>query len=299
MKRWFHLLTPKKFIQLLVRKLGSGITYFGTEIARLSGYGKSVKSITLELQQLLKEEGYNVSRKGKSICINGINAADNFKYLIRPGTADKKVFDQVMYSGEYQPIVDIIKSRGGENSVKKIVDAGSNIGLTSIFFKKYYPKAIIMSIEAEGKNFNHQKKNIRLNGLNNTVKLFRNALWKNSTDKLYISNDFRDGESWSKSVTLDRKGNNYVKALTIRDIKNLYNKEDIIDILKIDVEGAEAELFRDQDFVMVLKTSVKFLCLEIHDELNIRQDIHATFSKIGFSFQEIGEVCFCVNKNLI
>lgn len=293
------MLVPNEFFQLLVHKLGTGITNLGREIAHLPGYGKSIKPETLELQQLLKDEGYNVSIKGNSICINGLNATDNFKYLIRPGTADKKVFDQVMYSGEYQPMVDIIKSRGGENSVKKIVDAGSNIGLTSIFFKKYYPKAIIMSIEAEEKNFNHQKKNIKLNGLNNTVKLFRNALWKNNTDKLYISNDFRDGESWSKSVTLEQNADNYVKALTIRDIKNLYNKQDIIDILKIDVEGTEAELFRDQDFVMVLKTSVKFLCLEIHDELNIRQDIYETFSKIDFSFRKIGEVCFCVNNNLV
>jgi FkbM family methyltransferase len=290
-KKWVHFLTPKEFFQLLVYK-------FGSEITHLSGYGKTVKSITAELQELLKE-GYKISRKGKAICINGINAGDNFKYLIRTGTADKKVFDQVMLYGEYQPMVEVIKSKGEENSVKKIVDAGSNIGLTSIFFKKNYPAAIIMSIEADENNFNHQKKNIELNGFKNTVKLFRNALWKNNTDILYISNDFRDGESWSKSVSLDQNGNSSVKALTIRDIKNLYNKEDIIDILKIDVEGAEAELFSDQDFVMVLKTSVKFLCLEIHDELNIRQKIYETFSKIDFSYQAIGEVCFCVNNNLI
>lgn len=291
MSKWFRLLTLKECFQLLIYK-------FGVKIIHSSGYDNYCKAVSLDLQELLAK-GYNITRKGKAICINGIDPNDSFKYFIRPGTADKKVFYQVIIENEYMPMINIIKNKATGSSINNIVDAGSNIGMTILFFNKFFPDANIISIEPDDDNFTHQEKNIKINSLNKSVRLLKNALWKNNTDQLAISNNFRDGDSWAKSVTLENTNNSpFIKAITIKDIKNQFGKDSIIDLLKIDIEGAEAELFKDAEFIQVLKESVKFLCLEIHDELNIRQNIYKIFSEINFSFQENGETCFCVNNNL-
>lgn len=258
------------------------------------------KDVVKEIVKLLPDE-YNVKTRRKAICINDISTDNSKKYLLRPNTSDKSVFVQVFVNKEYYPMIDIVQHTELNVPIKRIVDAGSNIGLTSFYFNNYFPKAVILSIEPDHENWAHQKKNIKLNRLNKSVMLIEGALWKNNTDSLTISNNFRDGKSWAKSVvpvpgkTLEKK---YVRPFTLRDILNLFGDKEPIDILKMDIEGAEAELFKNSDFIKVLKASVKYLCLEIHDELNIRQDIYTIFSKIGFSFEEHGETCFCINNSL-
>jgi FkbM family methyltransferase len=256
------------------------------------------KDVINEIKTLLPG-GYKVTKRRRAICINDGSTNHLKKYLLRPNTSDKCVFVQVFINKEYFPMIEIVQNSEINLPIKRIVDAGSNIGLTSFYFSNYFPEALILSIEPDIENCAHQKKNIKLNRLNKSVILIEGALWKNNIDNLTISNNFRDGESWSKSVVPGKsfKNNKYVRPFTLRDILGLFGDKEPIDILKMDIEGAEAELFKNNDFIKVLTTSVKYLCLEIHDELNIRQDIYAIFSKIGFSFEEHGETCFCINKS--
>jgi FkbM family methyltransferase len=293
---WYRYFTLKEFLQFSFYKLGTGII-------RLSGYNKFAKELMSLLQQLLRE-GFNITRMGKLLCINGIGLGDANKYLIRPGTTDIQVFRQVIIDQEYFPIINGIKESNDIHSIRKIVDAGSNIGMTTLFFKNFFPEAKIIAIEPDKGNFNHLKKNIGINGFLSSVTMLKAALWKNSSDNLYISSDFRDGKEWSKSVTIQNKDESYnhsknpLNVVTLQNVINLFEENHVVDILKIDIEGSESELFKSFDFIDTLKTSVRFLCLEIHDELKIRQDIYRVFDEINFSITENNETCFCVNKNL-
>ncbi len=252
-----------------------------------------------EVKELLKNK-YTISRKCNNILISNIPKYTKQKYLLRPCTSDKAVLYQVFIGEEYVPIIKLIEEKNSKSTIRFIVDAGSNIGLTSIYFNGLFSSARIVSIEPDGSNYLHQLKNIKINKLKDNIIVLNKALWINNTDNLIICNDFRDGGNWSKSVKLSKKGNlKPIHSITLSDIISTYSPANIIDILKIDIEGTEKELFESNEFIQTICKSVRFLCLEIHDELNIRDKIVKVFTDYNFEFFQVGETTFCYNKNLI
>ena len=74
------------------------------------------------------------------------------------------------------------------------------------------------------------------------------------------------------------------------------NKLEIIDILKIDIEGGERFLFDDRkSFSFLDKTRI--LVIEIHDEFNIRPRIYRILKDKNFMLLENGELSIAFNKN--
>ena len=71
---------------------------------------------------------------------------------IRIGTTDEGAYEQVLL--EHQYAIDL------PFSPRVIVDAGANIGTTSIYFAHRYPEARIIAIEAEASNFALLSKNV-------------------------------------------------------------------------------------------------------------------------------------------
>lgn len=291
MKKLFGILSFRDFIILAVGNISIKV------LNRLRYFSKY-----LPLQKAVIElvnQKYTVGSKKGLIYVKSKKLAPEYKYLLRPFTSDIKVFKQVIEQKEYLPLINLITDHGAEDKIKNIVDAGSNIGLTSLFFNEYFPQAKIIAIEAEKSNVNQQIKNISVNALSNRITVLYNALWKDNTECLYISDDFRDGDSWAKTVTTkNTKQSAYVKPVTLSDIIHLIYPADIIDILKIDIEGAESELFKNDEFVSLLKTNVRYIAIEIHDEFKCRKNIHAVLVEVGFAIKDEGETTIGYNKNM-
>jgi hypothetical protein len=88
-----------------------------------------------------------------------------------------------------------------------------------------------------------------------------NALWVNNYDLLFISDNFRDGGSWSKSVNLNaNESKEATQPITIVDLLTHHSSYQTIDILKMDIEGAEFILFNDSTFLEIIRSKVFFLC---------------------------------------
>ncbi len=119
----------------------------------------------------------------------------------------------------------------------KIIDAGANIGLTLLYFKRRRPDAEIIAFEPEENNFELLRANVRANGLTN-VTLHRAALSDATkpSASLYVEPD----KSGSVLATLEAvHGSSYghtqpVAAVRLSDFLNGH-----IDLLKLDVEGSE------------------------------------------------------------
>lgn len=73
---------------------------------------------------------------------------------------------------------------------------------------------------------------------------------------------------------------------------------DIVDVLKIDIEGAERFVFESLETIMFLKF-VKILIIEIHDEFNIRYFIYDQLRDNGFLIYNFGETTLAVNLKYI
>lgn len=272
-------------------------TIFSKILLKLQ-YQQKYLPIRNEINDLLKDNLTFSRRRNNILIFDPIKRHQ--KYLLRLFTSDKAVFKQVIIGNEYMPIIKLIEEKTTNQSIRFIVDAGSNIGLTSIYFKGLFPSAIVISIEPEESNYLHQLQNIKINKLYNNVIVLKKALWINNTDNLVICNDFRDGRNWSKSVKIsDENKMNHVQSITLSDIINIYSKDKIIDLLKIDIEGTEKELFQSKEFIQTISKSVRFLCLEIHDEFNIRDQIRNVFTKNNIEYFETNETTFCYNKNII
>jgi len=150
--------------------------------------------------------------------------------VIRRGTSDLWCLENVFLDQEYKTPFQV--------DPRVIIDAGANIGITTLFFSQEYPRAKIIAIEPEASNFAILKKNC--SGLPNVV-LINAALWP--TEQALVIQDTAV-EKWAFSVTGEKNstGMEQVKAVTIPSLLRQLGVEHI-DILKLDIEGAERELF--------------------------------------------------------
>lgn len=220
----------------------------------------------------------------------------SIKLRILP-SSDLDVFHQIFLWQEYQKVVDVFKSKFGYDSGKKykIVDAGANIGLTSIFFLEKFNTCEIVCLEPDKSNFEILNFNLNCSSTQEVFKM-NAALWPVET-KMEIINDFRDKSDWAKRVRMS--GNNEgVDALSLNKILKDFNWRDI-DVLKIDIEGAEKELFLDENTDLNFLKITRCIAIEIHDEFNCRTAINNIFKEYGFEYFRFGELTIAINKNLV
>lgn len=149
---------------------------------------------------------------------------------------------------------EIYRFQSGKQS-PLIFDCGSNIGLSVLYFKKIFPPSQIIAFEPDSNNFSILKRNIESNQLNN-IQLNQAAVWINDEE---IS--FKVNESEASHI-LKADSCNKVKAIRL---KTLLNAHPEIDFLKMDIEGAEAEVIEDCKDVL---HKVKNLFLEYHGKVN-------------------------------
>jgi FkbM family methyltransferase len=169
---------------------------------------------------------------------------------LRLRTTDISLFEEIIVNPEYE------FESGREPAV--IIDAGANIGLTSVYFANRYPQAKIISIEPETSNYSMLTKNTA--AYPNIVPI-QAALWK--TDTFVALNDpgsgnwgFQTGESKGSATP-----GSTVRGLTI-DTLMREQSVDYIDVLKVDIEGSEKEVF--ESYVSWIDR-IGILIVELHD----------------------------------
>lgn len=117
----------------------------------------------------------------------------------------------------------------------KIIDCGSNIGLSIIFFKRLYPDAEIIAFEPDNDINIISKYNLNQFGIND-VKLFQKAVWINEEPLIFAKTGSLSGHIVSEKM------DNTIEIQTVRLKDFLCQK---IDFLKIDVEGSEFDILKD------------------------------------------------------
>lgn len=267
-------------------------------IANQLQYRNHYKVILNEISYFLSN-GYRINCKSrKYIIVSKIENLINISILIRKNSSDTQVFKQVLIDKEYFPIIKLIELKNESKSIKLIVDAGANMGLSSVFFNYYFPNANIIAIEPELSNFNTLQKNILRNSLVKTILPINKALWINSSDSLTIANNFRDGKNWSCAIQQSTSEVGKVEPITLKEIVNQYATEGkTIDIMKIDIEGSEAILFENESFVDLVIKKVRFLCIEIHHEKMCNESFLEKIGTNHFEVHEVDDIIFCCNKS--
>jgi FkbM family methyltransferase len=170
--------------------------------------------------------------------------------FLRRATSDIQCLDKVFICNEYVMPFKI--------SPRVIVDAGANIGLATVYYANKYPDARILSIEPEPANFQMLKRNCA--GLRN-VTLMQAAIWP---EKAALRFENSETEPWAFSVTdagSDKAGSS-VDAITMEEVLQ-HLGADQIDLLKVDIEGSELQLFSRGAERWIDR--VEAIVIELHD----------------------------------
>lgn len=202
-----------------------------------------------------------------------------YPIFLRKKTSDFSIFYNIFVKKEYG--FDY-----GDN-VNTVIDLGANIGLAAVFFKNKFPECIVISVEPEEKNFKMLKRNTT-NYKN--VFILNNAIW-NESKNLFIENT-KDGE-WGFMVSQESDfPEQTIKSITIDQIIEEY-KLISLDVLKIDIEGSEKDLFQT-NFEKWLPIT-KRIVIELHEGMRLgsTKAFFAAISKYDFSVSFVGENLIC------
>jgi FkbM family methyltransferase len=176
-----------------------------------------------------------------------------------------------------------------------IIDAGANIGLAAVYFANKYPKSTIVSIEPETTNFNVLQKNVQHYP---SVHPLNKAL-SNKKEVLRVEDVGLGHWGFMTSSIPESETNvvNSIESTTLSEIMTQF-KFDHLDIVKIDIEGYEKELFESDYEDWVPKT--RCLIIELHDRMKMgcSTSFFSCISKYNFSFSMQGENLIFINNDL-
>ncbi|ACF14964.1 methyltransferase FkbM family [Chloroherpeton thalassium ATCC 35110] len=148
-----------------------------------------------------------------------------------------------------------------ESDTPYIIDAGANIGLGVIFFKSIYPNAKIIAFEPDEKVFEILNYNIEAFGLQD-VHLVKKGLWDQET----ILKFYSEGADAGRIAIEEDKGD--IIEIPVISLRPYLNQE--VDLLKIDIEGAEYVVLKECEDLL---KNVKNIFIEYHSFIGKEQNL--------------------------
>jgi len=187
----------------------------------------------------------------------------DYEVSLRLRSSDVPTFQQVFINNDYQ-------SLNLPENVNTIVDLGANIGLASVYFGLKYPQAKILAVEPEITNYIEAVSNVA--ALGPRVQTCHGAVWTYD-GWINLRTENSDGtplHSWGVQVSEDNAG--AAGQTRCYRLETLVKQAgfDAVDILKVDIEGAELELFLHEPRLWLPR--VKLVIVETHDRFRPGSD---------------------------
>jgi FkbM family methyltransferase len=217
---------------------------------------------------------------------------------LRRGGTDINVFLQIFAMGEYdltmfeqsRRVFERYERLVSQGIRPLILDCGANSGMATLWWRRSFPQADIVAVEPSPDNFAALTRNTREDP---HIKDIQAAIWgcrtqlrlENPTDSAWA---FRFGECEPEGG-----GGLTTQTVTISDILEQENGRDRLLIVKIDIEGAEKDVFAgDADWI----EQTPLIVIETHDEMQPLKMTAAPFfrsiSKFDFEICFFGENAF-------
>ena len=138
----------------------------------------------------------------------------------------------------------------------RILDCGANIGLATLYFKRRYPTARITAFEADPALADLLEMNVRENGAGE-VDVVRAAVWTEAGQVQFRTEGADSGAIDGVSAGLDGR---LVTVPSVR-LADVIAREPV-DLLKLDIEGAEAAVLADCAHVL---PNVSAMVIDLHE----------------------------------
>jgi len=191
---------------------------------------------------------------------------------IREGTSDGECFGQIFGHSGLGAAYMMVRPTPFDG-VRLILDIGANVGYASAFFLSRFPNAYVFAVEPDEGNYDLLVRNT--NPYAPRVCRFQGAAWNRDTILSIEERRFRDAREWSFQVR-EWKAGDYLRipACSMNQLVGMArlspvfgrDKPKHVDIVKIDIEGAEALIFDPATNDLSWLDVVNHLVIEIHDD---------------------------------
>lgn len=164
-----------------------------------------------------------------------------------------------------------------------IIDCGSNIGMSVLYFKLLYPQAQILAFEPAPDTFSYLERNVQENALAEVV-IHQAALYdrEGTVDFYYDEND----PGLLMASTVQKRMPKQVQPVPCTVLSKFIDRQ--VDLLKIDIEGAEM-IVLDELYQADRLQFVKQIVLEYHHHIHQDADelsrILSLLEQAGFGYQ--------------
>ncbi len=232
---------------------------------------------SLELLEFSLKNNISISRTKKYLILHELPGFGIRSFTFRPFSSDSLVVRQHFFGKELAPILSYFNSQ--LTPPKLMIDAGGNIGASACFMHWNFPELSSLVLEPSASNLRVAKINLEQE---NSI-LWDKALWWRSE----ILN-FDEGRSaWARKVNKTSSGK-MVQSVALSEILEMEEFSNP-DYIKIDIEGAEEEVFEKDIRLGELLNSVACISVEPHSEKG-RILIESKLSSWGYRVEYSGEL---------
>lgn len=235
------------------------ITTFKNWLGRIKHYG--IRN-SISLQRNLRKEGcFSLRHNGK-------------EFFLRGNTVDFAVFNSIFGKEEYDFEIGF--------NPESIIDAGAYTGVSAVYFHQRYPEAKIIAVEPEKSNFDLLVRN---------TKPYKNIFCVNAgvygEDVPLVISD-RAAEKYAFRVERSTYVRESVPGFTIETLMKEFQLSNI-DILKMDIEGAEYSVFTHDTEAWL--AGVRVLIAELHEFIHpgVSELVKGILKDSGFEIHWKGE----------
>jgi FkbM family methyltransferase len=261
----------KRIIEL-IRLVNRGMRYFGLLLVNKGGFREPIiRKLRIDYLRLKLTSLVVGSTNVKKL--RALFLGYSWRFF------DRKTFvslvEEIFVENEYHSEVKI------KNPF--IIDLGSNIGLSVLYFKTLFPSSSVLAFEPDTKTFDCLKENVKGAKLKD-VKLINAAVYdKEGKISFYVD---KDGDGSPLMSTISERFPKQRIIVEAVKLSKYVNKK--VDILKMDIEGAEMRVLSELDKSGSLKL-VSEIFLEYHHHIHTSQDdlslMFSLLEKNNFGYQ--------------
>jgi FkbM family methyltransferase len=236
--------------------------------AELGAYWRECASIR-DFAQLMRVR-LSQSKVGRWVTPDPIRVTVDLKTLgpgvtLRSHTTDISVLSELIQGGAYEPLP-------ARADVKTVIDLGANIGLSHRWLRSRYPAARFICVEPDAGNLEVLRANVR--AVDDAAIIHAACIGARARQVTMVTTS---GEWGFRMSDADDGG---ISVLTMDELLADAGVEHI-DVLKCDIEGAEAEVFADCSSWI---TRVDAMSVECHNDMMRSEALQAAVAQNGGSF---------------
>ena len=220
-------------------------------------------------QQLRTSAG--AARPGHRIALD-VQQPFRARVRLRESGSDILTFEEIVRAQVYGEIAERIAD------CRTIIDLGANIGLASLYLSTRFPESQIFAVEPNPDTY--QLLMVNLEKLRNSgrCRTIEAAVW--SENRPLQAAPRANPEHYSAFAVREApEARGDIAGFSIRQIIEL-SGFGFVDLLKVDIEGAEVELFRgDVDWL----ANVGAIAIEFHKNARVESSFDEIAKEYGFS----------------